>query len=84
MLTGGSYGNRNRTLFVDLEHFEMVEGPEMNQYGRDSHACSIITHRNGSSFIVLAGDSLDNLATTELLNMEDIERGWFAGKLSER
>jgi len=79
MLAGGAYRNRNRTLFVDLETFYMSEGPETNHYGRDSHACSMIRHRNGSSYVVLAGDSLDNLGTTELLNIEQIERGWFAG-----
>ena len=80
IITGGK-GYPHKTLIVQLDNFKMTDGPDMAGWGRWGHGCSQIIHPNGTNFIVVTGGLLgDNSDVSEILDVNDIERGWFSGK----
>ena len=78
----GGFGNQTGSLIVNLDNFEMVEGPKLANNGRAEHACSSFTRFNGTNYVIVAGgfDGENDLNTTELINVEDLGGGWFQGK----
>ena len=90
MLTGGYY-NPSKTLIVNLNNFETTGGPNFNVSNRESHACSKISHPNGTNYIIVAGGSGSKYGatvtvdyeyneSTEILDVDNINRGWYQGK----
>ena len=78
IILGGLYGNGRKTLMVELSNFQFTEGPLMNVY-RAEHACSYFHAPNGTNYVIVAGPS----DKTEILNVDDVELGWYYGKKYE-
>ena len=66
-------------------NLEWTDGPFLNGLGRLDHACAHIKHKN-VNYVVVVGGRLPNgepgeyLATSEILNADDISKGWYPGK----
>ena len=82
ILTGGS-PYPSKTLIINLNNSEMTRGPDFEVSKRDSHACSRLSHPNGTNYIIVAGgySDLDILKSTEMLDVNNIRRGWYEGKI---
>ena len=81
MLTGGSE-YPSKTLIINLNNSEMTRGPDFKVNDRDSHACSRLSHHNGTNYIIVAGgySDLDITKSTEILDVDKIDSGWSQGK----
>ena len=56
MLTGGKdHPAPSRTLIVNLNNSETTRGPDFKVSVRYSHACSRLSHPNGTNYIIVAG-----------------------------
>ena len=84
IILGGLYGNGRKTLMVELSNFQFTEGPLMNVY-RAEHACSYFHAPNGTNYVIVAGGSDGSSMSdkTEILNVDDVELGWYYGKKYE-
>ena len=93
-LSPGNYiliGGKNypqRTMIASFDPNmdpEWKDGPFLNGLGRLDHACAHIKHKN-VNYVVVVGGRLPNgepgeyLATSEILNADDISKGWYPGK----
>ena len=78
ILLGGGSGHGHKTSMVELSNFQFTEGPLMNVY-RAEHACSYFHAPNGTNYVIVAGPS----DKTEILNVDDVELGWYYGKKYE-
>ena len=81
MLTGGSL-YPSKTLIINLNNSETTSGPDFKVSHRDSHACSRLSHHNGTNYIIVAGgySGLDITKSTEILDVDYIDSGWYEGK----
>ena len=85
IILGGLYGNGRKTLMVELSNFQFTEGPLMNEY-RAEHACSYFHSPNGTNYVIVSGGSSASYPIsdkTEILNVDDVELGWYYGKKYE-
>ena len=87
ILTGGTI-YPFRTLIVNLNNLNMTQGPNI-AVNRNSHACSRLSHPNGTNYIIIAGgytrsyraaETVDIEASTEILDVNNIAKGWYQGK----
>ena len=70
------------SLIVDLNNnFKMSTGPDLAGIGRRDHMCTKFSYMNGNYVLVAGGKDLENTPnlTTEILNVNDIGRGWTQG-----
>ena len=81
IILGGGSGNGHKTLMVELSNFQFTEGPLMNVY-RAEHACSYFHAPNGTNYVIVAGGGSAS-DKTEILNVDDVELGWYYGKKYE-
>ena len=78
----GGQGRLKGSLIVDLNNnFKMSTGPDLAGIGRRDHMCTKFSYMNGNYVLVAGGKDLDNIPnlTTEILNVNDIGRGWTPG-----
>ena len=80
IITGG-IDYPHKTLIVQLDNFNMSNGPDMAGWGRWGHGCSQIIHPNGTNLIVVVGGLLGDNSAIEILDVNDIESGWSPGKI---
>ena len=82
MLTGGSE-YPSKTLIINLNNSETTSGPDFKVSHRYAHACSRLSHLNGTNYIIVAGgfSGLDTITkSTEILDVDKIDSGWSQGK----
>ena len=81
ILTGGAT-YPSRTLIVNLNNSETTRGPDFEVSDRYSHACSRLSHHNGSNYMIVAGGYSSSQADdrTEILDVGNIDKGWYQGK----
>ena len=78
----GGQGRLKGSLIVDLNNnFKMSTGPDLTGIGRRDHMCTKFSYMNRNYVLVAGGKDLDNTPnlTTEILNVNDIGRGWTPG-----
>ena len=85
ILTGGAK-YPIKTLIINLNDFETTRGPDFKVSKRDSHACSRLSHHNGTNYIIIAGgySDLDISKSTEILDIDNVDRGWYQGKTKHK
>ena len=78
----GGQGRLKGSLIVDLNNnFQMSTGPDLIGIGRRDHMCIKFSYMNENYVLVAGGKDLENTPnlTTEILNVNDIGRGWTPG-----
>ena len=66
-----------KSVIVQMSDFTMTDGPILNSNKDSRIACGNFQHANGTKYVILAGGS--NLDTTQLLNVDSINEGWYSG-----
>ena len=65
-----------KSVIVQMSDFKMTDGPVLNSNKGDV-ACGNFQHSNGTKYIILAGG--DSVQTTQLLNVDSVNKGWHSG-----
>ena len=81
-MTGGYTQNSEikTTSIIDIDNDQRTSGPDLI-VGRYHHACNTIEIGSKKFAIVLGGYSGGNLASTELLDLDQLDQGsWIMGK----
>ena len=84
ILTGGEI-NKRGTSIINLENSN-TRRISLN-VERNAHACSRLSHPNGTNYIIVAGGLKNYYSkddSTEILDVNNIDRGWYQGKIKIR
>ena len=82
IVTGGYTGSSRvkTTSIIDIANDQITSGPDLN-VARNQHACNTVEIGSKNYAIVVGGYSGTNLASTELLDLDQLDQGsWIIGK----
>ena len=78
ILIGGRVdgSSSGKSVIVQMSDFKMTYGPVLNSNKGNYVACGNFQHSNGTNYIIAGGA---NVQTTQLLNVDTVNKGWHSG-----